>query len=204
MRTPIISASFLSALLATTALAQEATRSLPPEPETLTNIQAQRTTPISGWFVGPSYGVTAGSGAYTAGLRGGVYLDRRFAIGVVANMFGNDRTSFSNDGVRNLGSYSGALVQYVLRSDQLVHATFETTFGAGRWCDVINDAHSGCSGKTFLAIEPAANLEINVARHVRVTAGVSYRLALTDEGTGPSTSDLSRLVLRSGVVLGSF
>lgn len=199
MRSPIITASILSTLLATTAMAQEAS------PETLTGVHTEGPTKISGWFVAPTYGVSGGAGAYTAGIRGGIYLDRRFGIGVVANMFGNDRTRFSsNDGVYNLGSYSGVLLQYVAQSNRLVHASFETTFGAGRWCDAINDAHNGCSGKTFVAIEPAANVELNVARHVRAIAGLGYRLAITDDAAGPSTGDLSRVVVRSGLVFGSF
>jgi hypothetical protein len=204
MRAPIITASFLSALFATAAVAQEATPPTDRDPQTLTEIHTQGPTAITGWFVAPTYGVSGGAGAYTAGIRGGIYLDRRFGLGLVANMFGDDRTAFSNDGIKKMGSYSGVLLQYVLQSNRLVHASFETTFGAGRWCAVIDDAHDGCSGKTFLAIEPGANVELNVARHVRVTAGVGYRLAITDDSAGPSTGALSRLVVRSGLVFGSF
>lgn len=204
MRSTLITASFLSALLGTTALAQDATPRAPSEPETLTTVQTTRSTAITGWFVSPTYGVSAGSGAFATGIRGGIYLDRRFALGLAANIFGDERTSFSRNGVRDMGSSSGVLLQYVLMSDRLVHASFEATVGTGRWCDVINDAHNGCSGKTFVALEPAANLELNVARHVRVATGLAYRQAITDGTGGPSTGDLSRLVVRTALVFGRF
>src|ERR1700710_795194 len=113
MRSPIITASILSALLATSAVAQEASPAPEREPQTLLGVQAKGPTPITGWFIAPTYGTSGGSDAYTAGLRGGIYLDRHFGIGVVANMFGNGRTSFSSGGVHSMGSYSGVLLQYV-------------------------------------------------------------------------------------------
>ena len=49
-----------------------------------------------------------------------------------------------------------------------------------------------------------ANLELNVARHVRVATGVGYRFAVAAKGDGPSSGDLSGIVARTSVVFGSF
>ncbi len=222
MRAPFMTVSFLSLLLGGSAVAQEA--SAPPVEETAPvaaatpvpaeppqtlfgNRSSGSGTSVTGWFIAPTFGTTgfAGRLAYDTGIRGGVYLDRRFAIGLVANAITNDDTAVSgNDGVQNMGSYGGLLLQYVVQSNRLVHASVETTIGSGRWCNVINDANDGCSGKTFFAFEPAANVELNVFRHVRLTAGVGYRLAIAESGAGPSSRDLSSLVVRTGVIFGSF
>ena len=61
-----------------------------------------------------------------------------------------------------------------------------------------------CASKQFLVFEPAANLEINVAKHVRVASGVGYRLAVAGSGEGPSSRDMSSLVVRSSLIFGSF
>jgi hypothetical protein len=55
-----------------------------------------------------------------------------------------------------------------------------------------------------MVLEPAANVEINVAKHVRVATGVGYRLAVAGSGDGPSSRDISGLLVRSSLILGSF
>jgi hypothetical protein len=205
MRAPILTASILSLLFGTVVQAQEAPASA-DEPQTLLNRPPSSGSEISGWFIAPTVGGTvfAGEAAYTTGLRAGIYFKRQFGVGLVANSFGTEDTTFTRDGVRNMGNYAGLLFQYVLHSNHLVHGVFESTVGYGRWCNVINDENDGCSGKTFLAVEPMANVELNVARHVRLTAGLGYRLAIADSGPGPSSRDLSNVVIRTGVVFGSF
>jgi hypothetical protein len=210
MRALLLTASFLSLTAASAAASAAESPTAPTgtaeEPQTLFNRPRPSESGISGWFIAPTFGGTVYSGeaAYTTGLRAGVYVNRQFAIGLVANTFATENTSFSDDGVRNMGNYGGFLFQYVLHSNRLVHGTFESTVGYGRWCDVIDDAHDGCSGKTFLAVEPMANVELNVARHVRLSAGLGYRLAIAEGGPGPSSRDLSNVVVRTGVVFGSF
>ncbi|HVV16069.1 MAG TPA: hypothetical protein VHH90_02610 [Polyangia bacterium] len=139
--------------------------------------------------------------SYTPGLRGGVYLNKRFGLGLAAQAIASSDTTVANGEVRNLGSYGGLLLQYVWRSDQLIHGTIESTVGNGRWCA---SGSNSCSSKQFLVFEPAANLEINVAKHVRIASGVGYRLAVAGSGDGPSSRDMSSLVVRSSLVFGSF
>jgi hypothetical protein len=201
----------LSLLASTTALAQTAPPPVnaaesPPtatgvssEPETLTTGGAAGGTRISGWFIAPTFGTTTFDDRvhYLPGLRAGFYLNKRFAVGVAASgVVGSEK---DNDDVRTLGSYGGLLLQYVWRSDQLIHGTLESTLGDGRWCAAGSDA---CS--QFMVLEPAANVEINVAKHVRVATGVGYRLAVAGSGDGPSSRDISGLLVRSSLILGSF
>lgn len=174
-----------------------------PEPETLTAGTSSGGTRISGWFLAPTFGTTVVGDrvSYTPGLRGGVYLNKRFGLGLAAQAIASSDTTVANGEVRNLGSYGGLLLQYVWRSDQLIHGTIESTVGNGRWCA---SGSNSCSSKQFLVFEPAANLEINVAKHVRIASGVGYRLAVAGSGDGPSSRDMSSLVVRSSLVFGSF
>jgi hypothetical protein len=191
-------AAALSLLVSATALAQTPS---PAAPETLTSGGSATGMQPSGWFLSPTFGTTTFSDSvrYLPGLRAGFYLNKKLAVGVAAHALVGSETKLDGDEVRNLGSYGGLLLQYIWRSDQLVHGTIESTIGDGRWCAAGSDA---CS--SFMVLEPAANVEINVAKHLRLATGVGYRLAVAGGGDGPSTRDVSGMVIRSSVIFGSF
>jgi len=180
------------------------------EQETLVGHHRAETTHVSGWFVAPTFATTsfASQLGYLPGLRGGIYLNQRFAVGVTANVLATQDSHIGDHDGRNVGTYGGLLLQYTVHSNQLLHASVESTLASGRWCNTVGDgkgtAPDGCSGRTFLAFEPAANLELNVARHVRIATGVGYRFAVAAKGDGPSSGDLSGIVARTSVVFGSF
>lgn len=178
------------------------------EQQTLIGDRSSRPTTISGWFVAPTFGTTGFGGqlAYAPGIRGGIYLNQRLAIGVAATVIGSDDSTLGEHEARNVGSYGGLLLQYVVQSNRVVHASFESTIGSGKWCARINDVdgEDGCTGKSFLAFEPAANVELNVARHLRIATGVGYRFVVAGSGEGPSSRDMSSLVVRTSLVFGSF
>jgi hypothetical protein len=179
----------------------------PEELETLTTAAAVGSGPrLTGWFVAPTFATTGFGGTLTSspGLRGGIYLNRRVAIGLTANGLFNSDSSLSRHEAQNLGSYGGLLLQYVFHSNALIHASFETTIGKGRWCTAAKDGDDGCAGRDFMVFEPVANLEVNFARHVRFETGVGYRFAVAGSGAGPSSGDMSSLVARSALVFGSF
>ncbi len=203
MKFPVAGAAILSLLTSATALAQTPASA---EPETLTAGASSGGTKLSGWFLEPTFGTTGFDGRlnYTPGLRGGVYLNKRFAVGLAAQGVASSATTLNSNEVRNLGSYGGLLLQYIWHSDQLVHGTFESTIGNGRWCAVGTGGSNSCATKDFLVFEPAANMEINVAKHVRFTSGVGYRFAVAGSGEGPSSRGMSSLVVRTGLVFGSF
>jgi hypothetical protein len=212
-------ASLLSLLVSAPALAQlpgaDAAPATAPatagEPETLVGHPRSPDAVVSGWFIAPTFATTsfANSVAYGPGLRGGIYLNRRFAIGATVNTLALQESHFGDHHVTNLGTYGGLLLQYVVHSNDLIHVTFESTLARGRWCNQIGDGlegtKDGCEGRSFVAFEPVANVEINVSRHVRVATGVGYRFAVADAGgVGPGSDDMSGLVARTSLVLGSF
>ena len=214
-------ASLASLLISTAALAQSAPAGSPvappvaaaaqQEPETLVGHTRPSDAVVSGWFIAPTFQTTrfAGSLAYGPGLRGGIYLNRRFAVGATVTALGLQESQFDDHRATSVGAYGGLLVQYVVQSNRLVHVTLESTLARGRWCTELVDgrqgSNDGCTGRSFLAFEPVANIEVNVARHVRVAIGVGYRFAAaTASGDGPGGDDMSGIVARTSLVLGSF
>jgi hypothetical protein len=193
-------ATTLSLLVGTSAVAQTTAQS--SDPETLTTGGSATGMKLTGWFLAPTVGTTTFTDGvrYLPGLRAGLYLNEKFAVGIAAHALVGSDTKLEGDDLRNLGTYGGLLLQYVWRSDQLIHGTLESTIGDGRWCTAGTDG--ACS--QFMVLEPAANVEINVAKHVRLATGVGYRLAVTGDGDGPSTRDVSGLVIRSSLIFGSF
>jgi hypothetical protein len=176
------------------------------EPQTVSGGLRSGPTRISGWFVAPTFTTSSfdGSLAYSPGIRGGIYLNRRIAVGVAANAVANDDSYYRDTPLRNVGSYGGLLLQYVVQSNRLLHATVESTLGSGRWCVEISEERDGCMGRNFLVFEPVANLELNVSRHVRLATGVGYRFAVAGSGPGPDSDGMSSLVARTSLIFGSF
>lgn len=178
----------------------------PEEPQTLARQWSAAPSPITGWFVAPTFTVSRidGALAYGPGVQAGLILDRRVGVGLVANAVANENSYFEGEPVRSVGTYGGLLLQYIVQSNRLVHATFESTVGPGRWCVQVGEETDGCQGRTFLTVEPVANVELNLGTHVRLAAGVGYRFAVAGEGTGPNSAGLSSLVARTSLVLGRF
>jgi hypothetical protein len=199
----VISAASTAALAQTVTPAAAHTGE--EQPQTIVGGPREAQPIISGWFVAPTFATTGygGSLLYSPGLRGGIYLNRRLAIGLAVNGLGSGDMHLGKNDARNFGTYGGLLLQYVVHSNQLVHVSFESTIGDGRWC-AASDQRQECSAKRFIVFEPAANLELNVARHVRIMTGVGYRFAVAGSGVGPSSREMSSLVVRSGLVFGSF
>ena len=203
----VATGALLSVLITSAAFAQTVTSTVPhgeDDPQTIVGGPSEGGTVVSGWFVSPTFGTTGWGGAlaYSPGLRGGIYLNRRLAIGLAVNGLANSDSHLGKNEGGNFGTYGGLLLQYIVHSDRLIHLTFESTIGDGRWC--VSDNNNDCVGKQFIVFEPAANLEVNIARHVRFSTGVGYRFAVAGSGDGPSSGDMSSLVVRSGLVFGSF
>ncbi len=200
---------FLSLLFTSIAFAQTVAAPAQPAqeaPQTVSGGLRNGPMHVSGWFVAPTFTTSSfdGSLAYSPGIRGGIFLNRRVAVGVAANAVGNDDSYYRDTPVRNVGTYGGLLLQYVVQSNNLLHATLESTLGSGRWCVEISDETDGCVGRNFLVFEPVANLELNVAKHVRVATGVGYRFAVAGSGPGPDSDGMSSLIARTSLIFGSF
>src|SRR5262245_38708679 len=135
MKLPTIT-SFLSLLIASSAFAQTvaapaASTPAQDQPQTVTGGLRSEPLRISGWFVAPTFTTSRfdGSLAYSPGVRAGIFLNRAFSVGVAGHAVGNGDSYYFGSPVRNVGTYGGLLLQYVVQSNRLVHATFESTLG---------------------------------------------------------------------------
>jgi hypothetical protein len=173
-------------------------------PETLFQVSGRPQRSI-GWYIAPTEGFTSIDGrfGYTVGVRSAVVLNRTWGFGLAGNLIGTNRTEFKNDEARDVGAYGGAYFQYVLRSTKLVHAFADLNVGGGSFCERLLD--DGCTNaRDFAFAEPTVNLELNVFKFMRVTAGGGYRAALAEKGPGLSSRQLSGVVARTSLVFGMF
>ncbi len=139
----------------------------------------------SGGYGGPAVRFTRLSGdfAVLAGGRGGWIINRHFVLGGAG--FGNGATGvatgFRLPSGREAGltlGYGGVDLGWVSQPMRLVHLTVATLIGGGgvgyRNRDQDENDRVGGTDR-FLVLEPQAALELNVAPHVRIEAGASYR-----------------------------
>jgi hypothetical protein len=164
----------------------------------------------NGWYVAPSFGATTLDGRYSSlvGLRGAWVINRQFGIGLAANAIDWDaaaRIDSPRPNTRVTGGYGGLLLQYVLASEKLVHASFDATLGAGALCyDGTSDRRSCNEVIGFYAFEPTANVELNVTSFMRVAVGGGYRFTAIDDSTTSYHPTLSGFVARTSLEFGRF
>lgn len=139
-----------------------------------------------GFVISPFYqiGRIDKASASFAGLRGGIVLSDKLTVGAVFQTSINDifPKSETDKNVYLHAGMFGALVEYTVWSDKLVHLTFPIAIGAGKVEMDRRDRVSGISGnpygeKHFFYVEPSALAEINLHRYVRLNAGINYRFA---------------------------
>lgn len=106
--------------------------------------------------------------------------------------------------------YGGGVLEYVNRSNRLIHYSVSTLIGAGgvtyternQYNYDDGNEHKGPTDAVFV-LEPAANIELNVASFFRINAGASYRMVSGVNLEGLKNSDLSgpsmNLALKFGV-----
>ncbi|MFN8574280.1 MAG: hypothetical protein U0132_19675 [Gemmatimonadaceae bacterium] len=164
-----------------------------------------------GFYAAPVVKLTeiGGQGEVLAGARFGLLFSRQFAVGLAAYGGGHPRGYLDGpiplpNGIHGLdgdygrgGSgrtigYGGVEFEYVAMPAKLVHASISTLLGAG-WFGNNQDLPIlvgsgpmrgyGDRGNTFFVAEPAANAEVNLAKHVRLALGVGYRFAAGDHTT---------------------
>lgn len=156
---------------------------------------AQESTLLSGevdhgGFGGPVVKMTRinGADALLVGARGGWIINHTFVIGLggyglVTDIVPKTPGLFGTD--RLLLGYGGLELEFIMASDEVVHVTFPVLIGAGAvgYRSAIFDDDWGLNlhlsfdqrYDTFFVIEPAVNVELNVASFFRIAAGVSYR-----------------------------
>ena len=186
-------------LASTAAFAAE-----PTTPPSQTLVEQSQPLRMTGWYLAPTAGFSSFNGklAYLPGLRGAIMLNQRFGVGLAGNLIGTNDTYLADKDVREVGAYGGFYFQYVLRSTDLVHAYADATVGGGSWCQ--QSSGDDCAERDFAFIEPTVNVELNLAKNVRLAAGVGYRGAIAERTAGYSRSSMSGVVARTSLVMGVF
>jgi len=137
--------------------------------------------------------------AYTVGMRGGLIFGHSLTIGLAGKGFGSFNTFDKIDNGRDLyleGGYGGLFFEPVLLPSEIFHLSFPCLIGAGGaaytqhnsnekeiewdWEDGEYEAHENDSYKVidsdaYVVFEPGVELEMNLAKCVRLGFDASYR-----------------------------
>jgi hypothetical protein len=149
-----------------------------------------------GGYGGPrvAYGRIAGHDAVQVGAEGGWIVNRRFILGGAGyGLATNQPAPGTWAATDNLTfGYGGALIGYTLLPEKLVHATFTALVGAGGLGTRALGSNAATDlADSFFVFEPAATIDVNVARHFRLGVAVSYRWVSGVETTGITNSEMS-------------
>ncbi|MEN8115924.1 MAG: hypothetical protein ABFS16_03035 [Bacteroidota bacterium] len=139
------------------------------------------------------YSQIDGRDALVTGARGAFIFDHSFAIGIGGYGFVNnlDYNSYHHQNPENkymlAGGYGGFFIEPIIGGSKPVHVSFPILMGMGgialvedyywSWEWDIDPYHPGYEydHDLFFVIEPAVELEFNVARFFRASAYTSYR-----------------------------
>ena len=142
-------------------------------------------------------------------------IDRSLGLGFAGYGLAIDerRTDIlPNENLHLAMGYGGLLVEPILFSNQLVHFELPVLVGAGyaqyfiEGRDYWNDWDETYGpGEAFFVFEPGANVVLNLSRHVRLGAGITYRV-IEDINVLPNTSeaDLEGMSYSLTVKIGRF
>lgn len=166
-----------------------------------------RSTEI-GFSVAPALGFTTmdGSSASLFHLRGGISFGDKLTLGGYFNTSLNEIRPQSEVLPKIYMDYwsVGGYVEYTLLSDRLFHLTFPVMVGYGE-VEMDNEPDDLELGEAnFLVVEPAALLELNLTKHLRLNAGAGYRLVGDMAYRNFTAADISGFTAYAGLRLGLF
>ena len=135
-----------------------------------------------------AYSQIDGHDAFVAGGRGAFIFDHSLAIGLggygFVNNLDNHHNYYQNNELSLAGGYGGLVVEPIVAGRSPVHLSFPILLGMGgvSLVDLYEWDYYGPADPVrnydydvFFVIEPAIELEFNLARFFRTAAYVSYR-----------------------------
>lgn len=161
-----------------------------------------------GFFVAPTFGFTQMDGSSTAlfNLRAGLNVKDKLSFGAYFNTSMNEIKPQSETLPNIYMDYwtFGGFAEYTALSKKLIHLTFPLYFGYGEvQMDNEND-DTDLGEANFIQIEPAALLEVNLHKYVRLNAGAGYRLVGEMNYRNFNQTDISGLTAYIGLKFGLF
>lgn len=135
-----------------------------------------------------AYSQIDGSDAFVAGGRAAFIFDHSFAIGLGGYGFVNNITTNyyynHNNELSLAGGYGGLFIEPIVAGKSPIHLSFPVLLGIGgiSQVDLYNwdywgptDPVQNYDYDVYFVIEPAVELEFNLARFFRTAAFISYR-----------------------------
>jgi len=157
--------------------------------------------------------------AIILGGQGGVLLNQHVSLGLGGY---TSVTSIPFEGTNPTGTlrtefgYTGISLGYNIAPKKLIHLHIPVLFAVG-YVEVVQNStdYPGVSpsvpneifveNTTVFVIEPAANFEINIAKFMRFSAGISYRLVHNINLENPiSNDDFTALSINTSLIFGNF
>jgi len=152
----------------------------------------------NGGFGGPvvKVGSMNGETGIFVGGRGGWIINHTFIVGgggygltndVKAKVLGPYGQRYLNFG------YGGVELEYIAQSDRLIDFSVMTLIGGGAvgWKDDSIRSGMDPANDTFFVVEPSAQVNLNVTKYFRLSAGVSYRYISGVDSPAATNADLS-------------
>ena len=145
---------------------------------------------VTGWFIdfGTSYSKLNGQTAHLPSFAGGVLMNDKFKIGLIGKTLSCHDTYLQYDDlfdepVNLVGGYGGLFFEASPIDNKLIHISFPLIAGAGgaeyltvnTYPEMEDDGELDyCrrseSFSSYWVVEPGANIEVNVARFMRIYA----------------------------------
>ena len=150
------------------------------------------------------YGFTqvSGSDAHLLGARAGALFNNPFTLGGYFQQTVNQ--TFRPTELLPADQYmdfwtAGGFVEYTVAANKLVHLTVPVMIGVGE-LQADNDAGDlGSPEATFLVIEPAVLLEVNLMKNMRFNLGTGYRITSDFDYLGVNQNDMAGLRFHGGL-----
>jgi hypothetical protein len=151
------------------------------------------------------------------GIKGTMLFNDKIGFGLAGGGFVTEEVF---RGLNDLGqeadlntimAYGGFNFDYILHTNSPVSISFQMLLGAAGV--VLFSQEPGANGVSdeemveggvFFIYEPSINLELNIARFLRMGLGVGYRFAFKGDMDRVSRKDLSDLTFNCSFLLGSF
>jgi len=143
------------------------------------------------------FGQINGQTGIFVGGQGGWIINHTFVLGGRGYGLVNE---VDVEGLQNIKlefGCGGALLEYIIASDKLLHLGIQCMIGAGGVRHAVKDYTQDhddidySSDDAFFVLEPGINLVLNITKYFRLSAGAEYRYVNGVEYEDLSDSDLS-------------
>jgi hypothetical protein len=153
----------------------------------------------SGGYGAPiiKFGQIGDESAIWVGAKGGWIINHTLMLGGGGYGLVSEVDEYEIGGVpiRRLGvGYGGFIMEYIHKSNRLVHFTFETLIGGGGasyWYHENDTYWNDNYTDSFFALEPGMSIMVNFTENIQVGAGVSYLYTSGFEFSDFDDSDLT-------------